>query len=72
MAGLTRDQIDPKVVANMLRAGLEPLIVEHFGASEDAMGDFVRTAEVQQSAYLQQKHQSDDIIFIALSLARNN
>ncbi|TVT99851.1 hypothetical protein EJB05_54751, partial [Eragrostis curvula] len=70
-AGSTSDLINPKMAAYILRAGLESIIVEHFGPSEEAMDDFVRTAEQHMSpAYIQKKHGSDDTVFFALSLAR--
>ncbi|TVU07238.1 hypothetical protein EJB05_47285, partial [Eragrostis curvula] len=70
-AGSTSDLINPKMAAYILRAGLESIIVEHFGPSEEAMDDFVRTAEQHMSpAYIQKKHESDDTVFFALSLAR--
>ncbi|VAI73333.1 unnamed protein product [Triticum turgidum subsp. durum] len=37
--------ISPNKMASLLRAGFEPIIVQHFGSSGEIMDEFVRTAE---------------------------
>lgn len=44
-SGVDSTLITPNGIANLLRAGFEPIIVQHFGSSGGIMDEFVRTAE---------------------------
>ena len=45
IAGVNKAMISPKIKAYALRAAIEPIILDHFGSSEDLMDEFTNTAE---------------------------
>lgn len=64
--------ITPSRIANMLRAGFEPIIVQHFGWSGEIMDEFVRTAERRWSeeGSLQQEMARNPRVTLVVSLKK--
>jgi jasmonate O-methyltransferase len=64
--------ITPSRIANLLRAGFEPIIVQHFGSSGEIMDEFVRTAERRWSeeGSLQQEMARNPRVTLAVSLKK--
>ena len=73
IAGVNKAVISPKMMAYALRAGIEPIILDHFGSSGDLMDEFVNTAEKFISqALLQNELTKNPRVFLALSLERQS
>ncbi|KAF8657466.1 hypothetical protein HU200_060027 [Digitaria exilis] len=73
MAGVNKALISPKMIAYGLRAGIEPIIVDHFGLSGEIMDEFIRTAEQHMSPeFLEKELVKNPRIFLAISLARKS
>ncbi|KAL6874050.1 hypothetical protein ACP4OV_014132 [Aristida adscensionis] len=60
----------PKVVAGLMRAAAEPMILQHFGASETAMDEFVSIAERLMKRRPLDECPNKLIPYIAASLTR--
>jgi jasmonate O-methyltransferase len=73
MAGVNKAVISPKMIAYGLRAGFEPMIQDHFGASRELMDEFISTAEkLISQALLQNELAKNPRVFLALSLERQS
>ncbi|XP_002450044.2 jasmonate O-methyltransferase [Sorghum bicolor] len=73
IAGVNKAMISPKIKAYALRAAIEPIILDHFGSSEDLMDEFTNTAEKFNSqALLQNELTKNPMVFLALSLERQS
>ncbi|XP_044957575.1 probable jasmonic acid carboxyl methyltransferase 2 [Hordeum vulgare subsp. vulgare] len=65
--------ISPSKIANLLRAGFEPIIVQHFGSSEEIMDGFVRAAEQRWSRHgsLEEEMAGNPRVMLVVSLKLN-
>lgn len=64
--------VSPSKMANLLRAGFEPIIVQHFGSSGEIMDEFVRTAEQRWSRQgsLEEELARNPRVMLAVSLKK--
>lgn len=72
LSGSDKMLITPSRIANLLRAGFEPIIVQHFGSSGEIMDEFVRTAERRWSeeGSLQQEMARNPRVTLVVSLKK--
>lgn len=64
--------VSPSKMANLLRAGFEQIIVQHFGSSGEIMDEFVRTAEQRWSRQgsLEEELARNPRVMLAVSLKK--